>query len=152
MAEVNIKLQSLPHFEGLDIPKYETIGAAGMDIRAANPADAPITLKPGQRILVPSGLKMEIPLGYEVQVRPRSGLAFKHGIALVNAPGTIDSDYRGEVSTLLINHGQEDFIINRGERVAQWVVAPVIQTSFTMVESLSDTERGAGGYGSTGKK
>lgn len=152
MSQVNIKLRALPHFEGLDIPKYETIGAAGMDIRAANAADDPITLKPGERKLIPSGLQMEIPLGYEVQVRPRSGLAFKHGIALVNAPGTIDSDYRGEVSTLLINHGQQDFIINRGERVAQWVVAPVIQTSFTMVDALGDTERGTGGYGSTGKK
>lgn len=152
MAEVNIKLQALPHFKGLDIPKYESIGAAGLDIRAAIDEDKPITLKPGERKLIPSGLKMEIPLGYEVQVRPRSGLAFKHGISLVNTPGTIDSDYRGEVSTLMINLGQEDFLITRGERVAQWVIAPVVQTSFTMVDELSDTERGAGGYGSTGKK
>ncbi|MGL1920767.1 MAG: dUTP diphosphatase [Hyphomicrobiales bacterium] len=152
MANVNINLQTLPHFEGLEIPKYETVGSAGMDVRAANPADAPITLKPGERILVPSGLKIEIPLGYEVQVRPRSGLAYKHGISLVNTPGTIDSDYRGEVSTLVINLGQDDFVINRGERLAQWVVAPVVQTSFTLVDSLSETARGAGGYGSTGKK
>lgn len=152
MSQINIKLQALPHFEGLEIPKYESIGAAGLDIRAAINADQPITLKPGERMLIPSGLKMEIPLGYEVQVRPRSGLAFKHGITLVNAPGTIDSDYRGEVSTLLINLGQQNFIINRGERVAQWVVAPVVQTSFTMVDALSDTARGTGGYGSTGKK
>ena len=152
MSQINIKLQALPHFAGLEIPKYESIGAAGLDIRAAIDADKPITLKPGERRLVPSGLKMEIPLGYEVQVRPRSGLAFKHGITLVNAPGTIDSDYRGEVSTLMINLGQEDFVITRGERVAQWVVAPVVQTSFTLVDILSDTARGAGGYGSTGKK
>ncbi|MBL1242202.1 MAG: dUTP diphosphatase [OCS116 cluster bacterium] len=152
MAEINIKLQALPHFEGLEIPKYESIGAAGLDIRAAIDADSPITLKPGERCLVPSGLKIEIPLGYEVQVRPRSGLAFKHGVSLVNTPGTIDSDYRGEVSTLMINLGQQDFIITRGERVAQWVVAPVVQTSFTLVDALSDTVRGAGGYGSTGKK
>lgn len=152
MAEVNIKILAMPHFDGLELPKYESIGAAGLDIRAAIGADETITLKPGQRLLVPSGLKIEIPIGYEVQVRPRSGLAFKHGITLVNAPGTIDSDYRGEVSTLMINLGQEDFIINRGDRVAQWVVAPVIQTTFTLVETLSDTARGAGGYGSTGKK
>lgn len=152
MNKLNIKLLALPHFEGLDIPKYESIGAAGLDIRAAIDQDKPITLKPGERQLIPSGLKMEIPLGYEVQVRPRSGLAFKHGITLVNTPGTIDSDYRGEVSTLLINLGQDDFIVTRGERVAQWVVAPVVQTEFTIVDSLSDTARGAGGYGSTGKK
>lgn len=152
MNQINIKLQALPHFEGLEIPKYESIGAAGLDIRAAIDADKPITLKPGERQLIPSGLKMEIPLGYEVQVRPRSGLAFKHGVTLVNTPGTIDSDYRGEVSTLMINLGQQDFIITRGERVAQWVIAPVVQTSFTMVDELSDTARGTGGYGSTGKK
>ncbi|MBL1420942.1 MAG: dUTP diphosphatase [Alphaproteobacteria bacterium] len=152
MAEVNIKLQALPHFAGLEIPKYESLGAAGLDIRAAIDEDKPITLKPGERCLVPSGLKMEIPLGYEVQVRPRSGLAFKHGVTLVNTPGTIDSDYRGEVSTLMINLGQVDFIITRGERVAQWVIAPVVQTSFTIVDELSDTARGTGGYGSTGKK
>lgn len=151
MAEVNIKLQTLPHFAGLEIPKYESIGAAGLDIRAAIDEDKPITLKPGERQLIPSGLKMEIPLGYEVQVRPRSGLAFKHGVTLVNTPGTIDSDYRGEVSTLMINLGQQDFIITRGERVAQWVIAPVVQTSFTIVDELTDTARGTGGYGSTGK-
>ncbi|NRB15318.1 MAG: dUTP diphosphatase [Rhizobiales bacterium] len=151
MKNVNIKLLALPHFEGLEIPKYESFGAAGLDIRAAIDADQPIILKPGERRLIPSGLKLEIPLGFEVQVRPRSGLAFKHGVTLVNTPGTIDSDYRGEVSTLLINLGQQDFIINRGERVAQWVVAPVVQTDFTLVDALSDTARGTGGYGSTGK-
>ncbi len=152
MNKISLKILKLAHFEGLTLPKYESIGAAGLDIRAANPADEPIVLKPGERCLIPSGLKVEIPLGYEIQVRPRSGLAFKHGIALVNAPGTIDSDYRGEVSTLLINLGQQDFVISRGERVAQWILAPVIQLEFDVVEQLSDTARGAGGYGSTGVK
>ena len=152
MSKIGVKLVTLAHFEGLDLPEYATIGSAGLDVRAAIDADAPITLKPGERKLIATGLKMEIPLNYEVQVRPRSGLAFKHGVTVANAPGTIDSDYRGEVGVLLINLGQKDYVIERGERVAQLILAPVVQMEFHKVESLSKTDRGAGGYGSTGVK
>lgn len=147
---VEIELVPLPHFEGLELPKYETEGSAGMDVRAAVPEDAPLTLAPGARALVPTGLTMAIPLGYEVQVRPRSGLAYKHGITCLNTPGTIDSDYRGELKVLLVNLGNQAFEITRGERVAQLVVAPVIQGHWVEVEMLSSTERGEGGFGSTG--
>lgn len=152
MQQIDVKVLPLAHFKGLELPKYESIGAAGLDIRAAIGADETIILKPGERKLIPSGLKIEIPLGYEIQVRPRSGLAYKHGISLVNTPGTIDSDYRGEVSTLMINLSDKDFEINRGDRVAQWVIAPVLQLKFTQVDALSNTQRGVGGYGSTGVK
>ena len=140
----------LPHGEGLAIPAYETEGSAGMDLRAAVPADQNLIVKPGMRVLVPTGLIFEIPTGCEGQVRPRSGLAFKHGITCLNTPGTIDSDYRGEVLVLLINHGEDDFVIERGMRIAQMVIAPVSQA--TVVErDLSDpTQRGSGGFGSTG--
>lgn len=141
----------LAHFEGLDLPKYETSGSAGMDVRAAIPEDAPITLEPGERMLVPTGLTMAIPHGYEMQVRPRSGLAFKHGITCLNTPGTIDCDYRGELKVLLINLGQEAFTIQRGERIAQLLLAPVIQGVWHEVETLPETSRGIGGFGSTGK-
>lgn len=134
----------------LSLPAYETAHAAGMDLRA-NLIEA-IELKPMQRALIPTGLFMEIPVGYEAQVRPRSGLAFKHGITVLNAPGTIDADYRGEVKVLLINLGNEPFVINHGERIAQLIIAKHETISWQIVEQLSNTERGAGGYGSTGKQ
>lgn len=130
------------------LPSYRTAGAAGLDLEAA--LEAPIVLKPGQRRLIPTGLCLEIPPGYEGQVRPRSGLALKHGIGMVNAPGTIDSDYRGEVGVLLINHGEEPFEVTPGARIAQLVICPVVQAELVEVESLSSTERAGGGYGSTG--
>lgn len=145
-----LKLLRLPHAEGLDLPAYATIGAAGMDLHAALAAENPLLLRPGERQLVPLGLVMEIPLGFEVQIRPRSGLAFKHGITCLNSPGTIDSDYRGEVKVLLINLGNQDFVIERGMRIAQMVIAPVVQLPLIEVTHLTDTARGGAGFGSTG--
>jgi len=141
-----LQIQRLPHAPGL--PSYETAGSAGMDLRAAN-SDA-LTLAPGGRALIPTGLKLAIPLGYEAQVRPRSGLALKHGVTVLNSPGTIDSDYRGELKVILINLGQAPFIIQPGERVAQLVLAPVAQLPVVEVEALDGTARGEGGFGSTG--
>lgn len=141
----------LPHAQGIDLPVYQTEGAAGLDLRAALPDDAPIILGPGQRAMVPTGLVLEIPRGYEGQVRPRSGLAAKHGITVLNSPGTVDSDYRGEVQVLLINLGDAEFVIRRGERIAQLVVAPAIQAQLTLRVEVSETVRGAGGFGSTGR-
>ncbi len=134
--------------KGAVLPAYQTIGSAGADVCAL--LDAPVCLKPGMRQMIPTGLRFEIPLGFEIQMRPRSGLALKNGITCVNSPGTIDSDYRGEVKVILINLGQEDFIINNGDRIGQVVLAPVFQANFTIVDELSDTSRGAGGFGSTG--
>lgn len=148
---VAIEVCPLPHFEGLTLPAYETPGSAGMDLRAALPEGEPMTLAPGKRAMVPTGLSFAIPLGYEVQIRPRSGLAAKHGLTCLNTPGTIDSDYRGEVKVILINLGEEDFVIERGERVAQMVLAPVTQASWSEVAILDETSRGAGGFGSTGR-
>ena len=145
-----LAVRRLPHAEGLPLPAYETPGSAGMDLRAAVPHDAPLTLKPGARLLAPTGLCMALPAGYEAQIRPRSGLAAKAGITRLNTPGTIDSDYRGEVQVILINLGAEDFVIRRGDRIAQMVIAPVVQAAWSEVESLDDTVRGAGGFGSTG--
>ena len=145
-----IAVRRLPHAEGLPLPAYETAGSAGMDLRAALPEDEPISLRPGARAMVPTGMCWAIPQGYEVQVRPRSGLAAKNGVTCLNTPGTIDSDYRGEVKVILINHGEEDFVIRRGERIAQLIIAPVIQAAWAEVESLDETARGAGGFGSTG--
>ena len=142
----------LPHSAGLPLPAYESAGAAGMDLRAAVPDDRPILLLPGRRSLVPTGLVMEIPAGFEAQVRPRSGLALKHGITCLNTPGTIDSDYRGEVAVLLVNHGEEDFEISRGMRIAQMVIAPVAHATIEERSLASGTARGAGGFGSTGTK
>lgn len=142
----------LDHGQDLDLPAYETSGAAGMDLRAAVPDDRQIVLLPGRRTLVPTGLIFEIPTGFEVQIRPRSGLAFKHGITCLNTPGTIDSDYRGEVKVLLINLGDEDFRIERGMRIAQAVFAPVVQAKIEERSAATDTTRGAGGFGSTGHK
>jgi dUTP pyrophosphatase len=147
-----IGIVRLPHSEGLPLPAYESEGAAGMDLRAAVPEDRPIILLPGRRALVPTGLVMEIPTGHEAQVRPRSGLALKHGITCLNTPGTIDSDYRGEVMVLLVNHGDEDFEISRGMRIAQMIVAPVVQVAVEERGLSSRTARGAGGFGSTGTK
>ena len=142
------KLEILKLHPEAQIPRYMTAMAAGMDVCAL--LDESICLKPGERYLVPTGLAFAIPEGYEVQVRPRSGLAVKHGISMVNAPGTIDADYRGEVRIILINHGQEDFVISSGDRIAQLVVAPVCQAQLVCVEELSATERGSGGFGHTG--
>lgn len=140
----------LPHADGLELPSYETQDAAGMDLRAAVPDNEPLILKVGKRLLVPTGLVMEIPKGHEGQIRPRSGLAYKNGITCLNTPGTIDADYRGEVMVLLINHGEKTFKIERGMRVAQMVIAPVMQVEITESSLASDTDRGSGGFGSTG--
>ncbi|MBQ94293.1 MAG: dUTP diphosphatase [Actinobacteria bacterium] len=143
---VGVRLKRLPHGQGLDLPAYATSGAAGMDVLAAED----LTLKPGQRHAVATGFALAIPEGYEIQVRPRSGLALKHGITVPNTPGTIDSDYRGEVKVIMINHGAGDFAIQRGDRIAQLVLAPVTQAAWEEVEELDETDRGAGGFGSTG--
>ncbi len=146
-----LRILRLPHAEGLALPAYETAGSAGLDLRAAVPEDAPMTLEPGARALVPTGLKIALEQGWEAQIRPRSGLALKHGISAPNTPGTIDSDYRGEVGVILINLGQEPFVIKRGERIAQMVIAAVAQATVVEVETLDDTARGSGGFGSTGR-
>lgn len=145
-----LKLIRLANGEGLELPSYETTGAAGMDLRAAVDADAPVILKSGQRMLVPTGFVFEVPVGFEAQIRPRSGLAIKNGITCLNSPGTVDSDYRGEVKVILANLGQEDFVIERGMRIAQMVIAPVTQVVVSEVSETSETSRGAGGFGSTG--
>lgn len=145
-----LNLIRLAHGQGLDLPAYETKGAAGMDLRAAIEDGKTLTIAPGKRALVPSGFIFEIPEGFEAQIRPRSGLAFKHGITCLNSPGTIDSDYRGEVHALLINHGGEPFEITRGMRIAQVVIAPVTQVRVAEITEVSETARGAGGFGSTG--
>ncbi|GEJ59446.1 deoxyuridine 5'-triphosphate nucleotidohydrolase [Anaeromyxobacter diazotrophicus] len=147
MAPV-LKLRRVAHRgPPLELPGYHSAGAAGLDLRA----DEACTLAPGERRLVPTGLALELPPGHEGQVRPRSGLALKHGIGMVNAPGTVDQDYRGEVGVLLVNLGQLPFEVKRGERIAQLVVAPVVQVQVELAEELSDTGRGAGGFGSTGR-
>ena len=140
----------LPHAAGLDLPAYETDGAAGLDLRAAVPEDRPLILPPGRRAAIPTGLVLELPDGHEGQVRPRSGLALKHGITCLNTPGTIDSDYRGEVKVLLVNLGDEEFAVTRGMRIAQIVVARVTRVTVEEHETSSATSRGAGGFGSTG--
>ncbi|HRJ70293.1 MAG TPA: dUTP diphosphatase [Beijerinckiaceae bacterium] len=143
-----LPLKILPHGAGLPLPAHATPGAAGMDVCAA--VDTPVTLEPGARALIPCGIAIAVPEGHEAQLRPRSGLALKHGVTVLNAPGTIDSDYRGEVKALLINHGHEPFVIERGMRIAQIVIAAVARVRVTVVPALDDTARGAGGYGSTG--
>ena len=145
-----IAVRRLPHAEGLPLPAYETTGSAGMDLRAAVPDDQPMILKPGARAMVPTGMCWAIPEGFEVQIRPRSGLAAKAGVTCLNTPGTIDSDYRGEVKVILINLGEEDFTVRRGDRIAQMVAAPVAQAGWAEVDDLDETARGAGGFGSTG--
>lgn len=146
---MDVAVKVFPGGEGLPLPRYETTGAAGCDLRAS--IDAPITLEPGERRVVPTGIGIALPEGFEAQVRPRSGLAVRHGITVLNAPGTIDADYRGEIKVPLINHGQEPFVIERGERIAQLVVAAVVQVNWAQVQALSDSERGDRGFGSTGR-
>lgn len=146
---VTLELKRLDHGRDLPLPAYQSDLAAGLDLLAA--VDTPLTLAPGERTLVPTGLAMALPAGFEAQVRPRSGLAAKHGVTVLNTPGTIDADYRGEVKVILVNLGQEPFEIVRGERIAQMVVAPVLQAHIREVDSLSETARGAGGFGSTGR-
>ncbi|MEM0986815.1 MAG: dUTP diphosphatase [Pseudomonadota bacterium] len=150
-ARLIVSVKPLPHFEGLALPKYETEGAAGLDVRAAVTDDAPVILDPSARDMIPTGLSVAIPEGYELQMRPRSGLAARHGITCLNSPGTIDSDYRGEIKVILINHGSDAFTITRGERIGQLVLAPVCQLKWAEVETLPDTMRGDGGFGSTGR-
>lgn len=145
-----VELLRLPHSEGLPTPRYETDQAAGMDLRAAVAQDAPILLEPGARALIPTGFCIALPVGYEAQVRPRSGLALKHAITCLNSPGTVDSDYRGELKVILINHGDQAFAIARGERIAQLVIAPVTRAQWREVTQLEETGRGGGGFGSTG--
>jgi dUTP pyrophosphatase len=147
---VTVAVRRLPHARDLPLPRYETAHAAGVDLLAANPEDAPIMLGPGQRALIPTGLVLQLPEGYEGQVRPRSGLALKHGLTVANAPGTIDADYRGEVGVILVNLGDAPVTVTRGMRIAQLVVAPVIQVALEETDMLDETARGAGGFGSTG--
>jgi len=150
-SAITVEVQRLPHAEGLALPAYQSAHAAGLDLLAAVPEDTPLTMQPGQRALVPTGLMIAVPPGHEAQVRPRSGLASKHGVTVLNSPGTVDADYRGEVSVLLINHGDEPFTIRRGERIAQLVIAAVTQANLVVVAALTSTDRGSGGFGSTGR-
>ncbi|EKE71531.1 MULTISPECIES: dUTP diphosphatase [Oceanibaculum] len=145
---IALPVRILPHGEGLALPAYQTADSAGLDLVAA--VEAEMVLQPGERALVPTGLAIALPSGYEAQIRPRSGLAFKHGLTVLNSPGTVDADYRGEVKVLMINLGQEPFAVKRGERIAQMVVAPVTQIAWQPVADLDETARGAGGFGSTG--
>jgi dUTP pyrophosphatase len=147
---MKVRIRRLPHAEGLALPEYQTADAAGFDLVAAVPADVAITIAPGGRTLVPTGLIFELPRKMEAQVRPRSGLAVKHGVTVLNSPGTIDADYRGEVAVILINLGNEPFVVTRGERIAQMIVAPVARVKLREAKKLSETKRGAGGFGSTG--
>jgi dUTP pyrophosphatase len=144
-------IQRLEYAKDLSLPAYQTAGASGMDLCAATPC-APIVLRPMERKIIPCGFKMALPQGFEAQIRPRSGLALKHGISMPNAPGTVDADYRGEVGVVLINLSNEDFVIHHGDRIAQMIITRVEQIEFTQVEHLPDTRRGEGGYGSTGVK
>ena len=148
LRQLEVKIKTLPHFEGLSVPEYMTMGASGFDLLAA--CEDPVVLAPGRRALVPTGISIALPPQTEAQVRPRSGLAFKHGITLLNSPGTIDSDYRGEIKVILINHGEDDFTVERGMRIAQIVIADVVKAQFELVDNLDDTHRGDGGFGHTG--
>ena len=149
IAKVSVAVTREPGCEDLPLPSYETEHAAGMDLRAA--VNEPLALQPGERVLVPTGLRIALPPGYEAQIRPRSGLALKRGISMVNTPGTIDADYRGEIRIILINHGDEAFTINRGDRIAQMVVAPYVRVAWHPSETLDATSRGDGGFGHTGQ-
>lgn len=152
MKPVQIPVCRLPHAEGLPLPQYQSELAAGMDLLAAIPEAAPVTIPPGRTAMIPTGLAMALPEGFEAQVRPRSGLAAKHAVTVLNSPGTIDADYRGEIAVLLINHGTDSFQITRGTRIAQIIIAPVSKASFFQIEKLPETARGTGGFGSTGTK
>tara|TARA_R110000868_G_scaffold38661_4_gene135100 strand:+ start:13745 stop:14203 length:459 start_codon:yes stop_codon:yes gene_type:complete len=152
-VSVQVKILTLPNFDKeLGLPVYQTSQAAGADVKASLGSGESMVIKPGERVLIPTGLSMEIPAGYEVQVRPRSGLSLKTGLLVVNSPGTIDADYRGEVKVILGNLGTKDEVIAHGDRIAQLVLAPVTQASFVTTDALGETERGAGGFGSTGKQ
>ena len=151
MNPIRLDIRQLPHGAGLPLPAYQSAHAAGLDLLAAVPENAPLVLSPGKHALVPTGLAIALPEGFEAQVRPRSGLAAKHGVTVLNAPGTVDADYRGEIQVILINHGAEPFTIHRGERIAQMVIAPVVQAELNPVSTLPDTGRGSGGFGSTGR-
>ena len=148
---LTVRVLRLPHGAGLPLPSYQSKHAAGLDLVAAVPREQPVKLPPGARTLIPTGFALELPQGYEAQVRPRSGLALKAGVTLLNSPGTIDADYRGEVMVIMINHGVEPFLVQRGDRIAQLVVAPVSHVEIIAVEALAETERGQGGFGSTGQ-
>jgi dUTP pyrophosphatase len=148
---VRVDIQQLPHAQGLPLPAYQTRQAAGLDLLAAVPEQQPVVLAPGKHAMIPTGLMIALPAGFEAQVRPRSGLAAKHGVTVLNSPGTVDADYRGEINVLLVNLGDAPFAIRRGERIAQMVVAPVTQVELVPVAALPVTERGAGGFGSTGR-
>ena len=150
-APVKVDIRQLPHGEGLPLPAYQSAHAAGLDLLAAVPEDTPLILAPGKHALVPTGLTIALPPGYEAQVRPRSGLAAKHGVTVLNAPGTVDADYRGEIGVILINHGDAPFSIRRGERIAQMVIASVARAELVAVDTLAATDRGSGGFGSTGR-
>lgn len=149
---MKVKVKRLPHADGLPLPAYQTEGAAGFDLVAAIAPEATVTIAPGARALIPTGLIFELPKKSEAQVRPRSGLAIKHGVTVLNSPGTIDSDYRGEVAVILINLGNEPFLVRRGERIAQVVIAPVAHAKLKEAKVISETKRGAGGFGSTGTR
>ena len=151
MNPIKLDIRQLPHGEGLPLPAYQSAHAAGLDLLAAVPENTPLVLAPGKHALVPTGLAIALPQGFEAQVRPRSGLAARHGVTVLNSPGTIDADYRGEIQVILINHGSEPFTIRRGERIAQMVIAPVTHAQLNPVDSLPDTSRGSGGFGSTGR-
>jgi dUTP pyrophosphatase len=148
---IQVSIRQLPHGEGLPLPAYQSAHAAGLDLLAAVAENTPLVLAPGKHAMVPTGLVIALPEGFEAQVRPRSGLAAKHGVTVLNSPGTIDADYRGEIQVILINHGAEPFTILRGERIAQMVIAPVVQAELVAVATLPDTDRGSGGFGSTGR-
>jgi dUTP pyrophosphatase len=148
---VKVDVRQLPHGQGLPLPSYQSAHAAGLDLVAAVAENSPLILAPGQRALVPTGISVALPAGYEAQVRPRSGLASKHGVTVLNTPGTVDADYRGEIGVLLINHGDSPFAIRRGERIAQMVIASVLRAELVATTALSSTERGSGGFGSTGR-
>ena len=150
-STIKIDIRQLPHGEGLALPAYQSALAAGLDLLAAVPEAAPVILAPGKYALIPTGLAIALPPGYEAQVRPRSGLAAKHGVTVLNAPGTVDADYRGEIGVPLINHGDVPFTIRRGERIAQLVIASVARAELVLAVSLSATDRGSGGFGSTGR-
>ena len=147
---MKLNVKTLEHFEGLELPAYQTAGSAGLDLPAAVPADAPVVIAPGEWKLIPTGICIALPEGYEAQIRPRSGLAAKKGISCVNTPGTVDADYRGELRVNLINHGKEPFVVQRGERIAQMVIGQFTQISWNPVDALDATARGQGGFGSTG--
>ena len=150
MSPIEVRVTRLPHGADLPLPDYQSAQAAGLDLLAATPLDRPVVIAPGSRASIPTGLAIALPPGTEAQVRPRSGLASRHGVTVLNAPGTIDADYRGEIQVILINHGSEPFRVERGTRIAQLVIAPVARAQLREVERLDDTARGAGGFGSTG--